>query len=148
MPMSPPKACRRCQKATMDGQLCSDCRKTANAETNDARKSDEVRKMYQNSNWRKFRLAILACNSICQALELNPMNQRVECCRSAADTIHHLRSPRTRPDLFLKASNVIALCANHHAKTEGEPDGERDPAKYVATKFRDFAQGGRVVEVN
>jgi hypothetical protein len=50
--------------------------------------------------------------------------------------------------LFLKASNVIALCAGHHAKTEGEPDGERDPAKYIATKFRDWAQGGKVVEVN
>jgi len=44
-------------------------------------------------------------------------------CNRIADTVHHLISPRKRPDLFVDANNVAAVCRQHHHHGEGaQPD--------------------------
>jgi hypothetical protein len=89
------------------------------------RTSDEVDKLYGRAAWRKvFRPWFLGRHPLCQRLI------KGERCREMATTIHHLVSPRVRPDLMLTASNCVALCANDH------PGGEAGTPLWVAG--RDF----------
>jgi hypothetical protein len=60
----------------------------------------------------------LARNSICQKIQRDGQQ-----CRNGASIVHHLISPRARPDLFLDVHNVVALCAACHPGGEcGTPD--------------------------
>lgn len=80
------------------------------------KKNDPERKRYQTAAWHRFRFHILNRNPICQKL----IHGRQ--CREPAMVVHHLLSPRQRPDLFLEPHNVLALCANcHPGGEEGTP---------------------------
>jgi 5-methylcytosine-specific restriction enzyme A len=80
------------------------------------RRDDEVSRMYSTARWRKFCLHVLNRNPLCQRLQAG------QPCRNAATLVHHLISPRVRPDLFLAPENVVALCAQCHPPSEGTPD--------------------------
>lgn len=139
MPTSLPRACLGCGKALQPDLLrngrCAACAKPLEAAYDKYRKQDPIRQLYllARFGWRKFANHMLLCNPICQALERHPLTFETVQCRAAATDVHHLISPRTRRDLFTTPSNVVCLCKRHHHKSEGEPEGKRDPAKYVAT---------------
>jgi len=84
----------------------------------DTKREDQVWMMYQTPHWKHFRAWFL---------KLNPFCMRVvdgEQCHNVADTVHHLQSPRQRPDLFTDADNVAAVCRTHHHHGEGAQPGE------------------------
>jgi 5-methylcytosine-specific restriction endonuclease McrA len=41
-------------------------------------------------------------------------------CTNIATLLHHRKSPRERPDLFLDEDNVVALCSKCHHKAPGD----------------------------
>jgi hypothetical protein len=135
-PIASPIACRCGQLAYGGATTCDECKKKTAQSTADRRDDDATRKRYNSAAWRRFRAAILAHNVICQAYVEHPTTQLAEQCHAPATEIHHLKSPRTRPDKMFTVSNVVVLCKAHHHKGQGEPDGERDPKKYVPTRFR------------
>jgi hypothetical protein len=77
---------------------------------------DDIWKMYNGSRWERFRQAILGQNPICQRLVDGQQ------CRHVARVVHHVISPRVRPDLFVEPQNVKCVCFFHHSPNEGEPD--------------------------
>jgi 5-methylcytosine-specific restriction enzyme A len=80
------------------------------------KKNDPCRKMYNTSAWFRFRWFVLNRNPICQRIVKGVQ------CRDAATVVHHLLSPRQRPDLFLEPTNVLCLCAGcHPGGEEGTP---------------------------
>ena len=83
---------------------------------NAARKRDDpVWKLY-GADWQRFREAFFGYgNAICQRIE---NGQR---CRFPVEIVHHILSPRQRPDLMYTPSNVVGVCRQHHPVTEGEP---------------------------
>jgi hypothetical protein len=84
--------------------------------TNERRRNDEVRKMYAQARWPKSQHHFLNSNPMCQRLQPDGSP-----CRNGATLVHHLISPRQRPDLFVDPHNVVALCANCHPTSEGTP---------------------------
>jgi hypothetical protein len=90
------------------------------------RANDPIRKLYNSHTWRTFRVWFLGLNPICMRIENGKR------CLRFADTVHHLLSPRNRPDLFLDATNVKAVCTAHHHHGDGaQPDEE-----YVASETK------------
>ncbi len=81
------------------------------------KKNDPVNRLYWLASWFRFKLHCLNRNPICQRII------RGEQCHNPAWVVHHLISPRERPDLFLDATNVVCLCANcHPGGEEGTPE--------------------------
>jgi hypothetical protein len=153
MPTAPMRSCpcgKPCPPDQMRNGRCRECAKKVDAEYDRSRKDDPTRKLYTLARfgWRKCRDHIIRCNPVCQRDDIrNPLTFVSERCHKPATMVHHIISPRVRQDLFTVPSNLIALCDGCHAKTEGEVDGKRDPAKYVPTRFG-FAMTGGVKEVN
>lgn len=80
-------------------------------------RNDATRRMYATAAWQRFRLDRLASNPLCQRIV------KGEQCRFGATTVHHLISPREKPELFFDPKNVLCLCANCHPGGEaGTPD--------------------------
>lgn len=79
------------------------------------RKHDLVSRMYWREPWPSFRRMMLGQNYMCQRLYAG-----VQCPRFAT-LLHHLLSPRERPDLFVDPMNVVCLCAGCHPTSEGTP---------------------------
>ncbi len=148
MPTALLKSCLGCGKAcdrdNMRNGRCKECAKPVDAANDRFRKDDPIRQLYllARYGWRKFANHMLACNPVCQAMERHPQTFENVQCRDAATDVHHLVSPRTRRDLFKVPSNVVCLCKRHHHKSEGEPEGKRDPALYVPTLEGYGATGG------
>jgi len=89
----------------------------------EAKRSDPVWMMYQTPRWKVFRQWFLRLNPQCQRI-IDGMR-----CEQIADTVHHLLSPRQRPELFLDADNVKAVCREHHHHGEGAgPDEVHVPS--------------------
>lgn len=83
-------------------------------------KNDPTFKLYLSVAWRvRFRACFLAHNVICQRL-----HNGVRCNRPV-EILHHIISPRKRPDLFFTPSNVVGVCRQDHPITEGEPEENR-----------------------
>lgn len=78
------------------------------------RNDDEVSKWYRNAPWARFRRWFLRANPQCQRIIDGVRCERV------ATLIHHRKSPRQFPELFLVAENCVALCAEHHHAHEGD----------------------------
>lgn len=94
-----------------------------------ARNSDPTDRFYKTARWYKFRRMILEQNWRCQRIV------GIEQCPDAANVVHHLISPRGRPDLMFDPNNVAALCAGcHPGGVAGTPDW-RTGRDYVATIF-------------
>jgi hypothetical protein len=110
------------------------CRKhqSSNSSLEDERwrkKHDAVSQMYNRAPWPRFRETMLAQNPICQRIQKDGSQ-----CRNAATLVHHLISPRVRPDLFVDPANVACLCGHCHPTEEGTPLW-RPGTEYVPTKF-------------
>jgi 5-methylcytosine-specific restriction endonuclease McrA len=148
MPVALPKACigcnRTCERDALRNGRCPECAKPLDAKNDRYRKNDPIRQMYllARFGWRKFRAYIITRNPVCQRIVTNPLTFHQEQCREPAVEVHHLISPRTRPDLFTEPANVVCLCKHCHTKTQGEPEGKRDPQKYVPTMAGFGATGG------
>jgi hypothetical protein len=97
------------------------------------RKHDPVWKLYRCVQWTKrFRNHFLASgNVICQRII---DGQR---CNRPVDDLHHLISPRVRPDLMYSPQNVVGLCEGHHITTEGTPHWKPN-VDYVPTIWREI----------
>lgn len=88
----------------------------------------EVDGMYKRVRWLNFRRWIMWQNPICQKIE------RGRQCNNPATLVHHLWSPKVRPDLFIEPTNVICLCSHCHPPDEGTPFW-RAGREFVATAF-------------
>jgi hypothetical protein len=91
------------------------------------RANDPVRKMYDKAYWRRFERFVLARNQICQKIENGVQ------CICGASIVHHLISPRARPDLFLDVRNVVALCERHHPGGEAGTPEWKEGRDFVAS---------------
>jgi hypothetical protein len=82
------------------------------------RQNDPIwKEMYNRARWTHFRLWLLRLNPLCQRLHGSVQ------CTNPARLVHHLISPRVKPDLFIVASNCVCLCGSGcHPNTEGTPD--------------------------
>jgi hypothetical protein len=87
------------------------------AERDAARKADPVWRLYHCVQWTKrFRDAFFSYgNVICQRIVDG------ERCRQSVEILHHILSPKQRPDLMYTPSNIRGVCRQHHPPTEGEP---------------------------
>jgi 5-methylcytosine-specific restriction enzyme A len=90
----------------------------------DARNSDVVMKWYRTQRWERIKIYMRSLNPLCQRICDN--GQR---CIYPSAILHHIISPRVRPDLMYDAENLICVCEDHHPNTEGEEDLTR----YVKT---------------
>jgi hypothetical protein len=80
---------------------------------NEGRRSDEVRKLYKRTFWIEFREWFLRKHPVCQRVIDGKR------CLQPATVVHHMLSPRDRPDLFLDEDNCRAVCAPHHPTGQG-----------------------------
>jgi hypothetical protein len=92
------------------------------------KKDDPVWKKYNCQAWVRFKASFFSCNPICQRLI-----DGKQCC-ARATLIHHILSPRVRPDLMYTFGNCRALCAAHHETTEGERVENLDRLDQVYTR--------------
>jgi hypothetical protein len=126
--LSSPRACRKCGKASVKEGYCAEHQQAS--ARGEKRLLDAVDRMYHRQPWPAFRLVMLGQNPICQRLDKSGVQ-----CREWASIVHHLVSPRKRPDLFVEPSNVACLCANCHPPDEGT-EWWRVGKEYVQTEFR------------
>lgn len=115
------------QKAEVGSHYCA---KHQKADTRVQRVRDDVDRRYSRAPWPGFRLTMLCQNRICQRLD-----RRGEQCNSPARLVHHLQSPRVRPDLFVEPTNVVSLCEHCHPPDEGTPWWKKG-VDYVKGSFR------------
>ena len=90
---------------------------------------DIVDKLYGCARWYRLRRMVLEQNYQCQRF------LGFEQCTKPSRVIHHLISPRERPELMYETTNLVALCDScHPGGAAGTPDWQvgRD---YVATVF-------------
>jgi hypothetical protein len=85
--------------------------------------------MYASTRWLTFRDVLIRQQGFCQRLWDGVR------CQNTPTLVHHLRSPKERPDLFVVPSNCVALCEHCHPTTEGTPTW-RTGVDYVPTVFR------------
>jgi hypothetical protein len=102
---------------------------------------DETDKRYHRAPWPAFRKLMLCQNPICQRIEKGRQ------CRNAATLVHHLWSPRVRPDLFVDPKNVVCLCVLCHTPEDGTP-WWREGKEFVKTEFTNPNVGGSYVQVS
>jgi 5-methylcytosine-specific restriction protein A len=134
--LAPLRFCKQndCPNRTREGYCPAHKQQNDQREQNRLRQHDPVNAMYGREPWPSFRGIVLAQNPIC-ARRING-----EQCHNPATLVHHLLSPRTRPDLFVAVSNVVALCQHCHPDTDTpEWKAGRD---FVATRF-DLTYGGK-----
>jgi hypothetical protein len=111
-----------CNRTNTRSGYCADHEKDNTAldrrKQHDAeRRNDPVSKMYHTPEWPAFRIFIFNRNQICQRIGSDGMQ-----CRFPSTILHHLISPRVKPELFLDPHNVVALCEHCHPPDEGTPD--------------------------
>ena len=128
----------RCPELTRDKSGYCDAHRAAAAEkalqrsrefNRERYDNDAVYRMYTRAPWPNFRLIVLRQNPICARI----IGDRQ--CEHPSTLVHHLQSPRVRPDLFVDPKNVVALCEHCHLPDEGTPwwvEGK----DYVKTVFR------------
>lgn len=89
-----------------------------NRAADDRRKTqDPIWRLYNCSAWKRFREVFMAFNPLCQRIVEDGRTQ----CRYPATVLHHILSPRVRPDLMYRFDNVRGVCSMHHDPTiEGE----------------------------
>jgi hypothetical protein len=129
--MRSPSVCRErgcLQKVEAGSHWCAQHQQADQRVNNRVR--DDVDKRYGREPWPSFRLSMLNFNPICQRILKDG-----EQCHEPARIVHHLMSPRVRPDLFVDPKNVACLCAGCHPPDEGTP-WWTEGKEYVATQFR------------
>jgi hypothetical protein len=86
--------------------------------------SDLVMKWYRTQRWERLKIYMRSLNPLCQRICDN--GQR---CIYPSAILHHIVSPRERPDLMYDSENLLCVCEDHHPTTAGETDVTR----YVKT---------------
>lgn len=94
----------------------------ARAEQTARRKYDPNDKRYKTTAWKRLSQVMRRLNPICQRIPATGLYKPGEQCHAPAALVHHIISPRQRPDLFLVPSNLICSCEQCHPDTEGTPD--------------------------
>jgi len=119
--LSCPRTCRQAgchQPAERDGggfcKLHAD-KNDQRDQRNFARRHDEIGRMYSTARWINFRAWILRHRPLCQRIEGGVV------CLKQGKILHHIFSPRVRPDLFVDPANVVVLCLHCHPPDEGTP---------------------------
>lgn len=87
---------------------------------------DNVDRFYHTAEWERFSKTFRALNPICQLIVDGVQ------CRYPSKEVHHLVSPRVNFNKRVDPANAVALCPEHHPKSEGEPD---IPREYVPTHW-------------
>jgi hypothetical protein len=99
-------------------------------------KANPVWKLYRSAAWKiRFHHSFFAAgNVLCQRL-VNGVQ-----CNRPVQILHHLISPRQKPNLFFTFSNVVGVCRQHHPNCEGEPVENLSHLEdvYVPTKMPSF----------
>jgi hypothetical protein len=84
------------------------------------RKNDAVNRMYKTGRlgraWMWTSRLVRSANPICQKIVNG------EQCTNPSTLVHHLQSPRSRPELFLSVKNLVALCDSCHVPDDGTPE--------------------------
>ena len=93
-------------------------------------RSNQIVKFYNTHAWLHLRAEVLdeqhhECQ-ICKAKGL----------ATPADTVHHIKTVRDRPDLALTKSNCIAICRDCHYKIH-HPDGPPQPKQPKSKRWND-----------
>jgi len=107
---------------------------TAHQQTNEQkererlRQQDEVNRLYGREPWTSFRIMLLNRNPFCQRIHNGKR------CENLATLVHHLLSPRERPDLFTTPANCVGLCEHCHPNDAGTPQW-RPHVDYIPTVF-------------
>ena len=114
---------RWCEKHQVSNTAAA-ARKQYDAE----RADDETRKMYATARWLNFRGWLISQNPVCQKI-----SNGVRCTRFSF-LVHHIWSPRARPDLFTSAAHCVCLCALCHDARAGTPEW-RPGVDFVPTVF-------------
>jgi hypothetical protein len=117
---------RYCERHVTDNQAARNL-----AERTRRKNADKIWRLYNNSAWKRFRVAFLSCNPVCQR-RLDDSSQ----CRSAATILHHIISPRKDPRLMLTWTNIKAVCDSHHPNVEGEPPENLDKLDKIYVESR------------
>jgi 5-methylcytosine-specific restriction protein A len=107
-----------CPALIKQGSHCAKHAEQVEQRSYETKKADEVWMLYQQPRWKKFRLWFWRSNPQCQRV-IDGVR-----CEQIATTIHHRISPRQRPDLFIDADNVKAVCTKHHSNSEGDRGDE------------------------
>ena len=79
---------------------------------------------YQSRAWRNVSQLHRRYNPVCQRLE-----NGIQCTRPSK-VVHHLQDPSNAPDLSMDWSNLVSVCAEHHA---GGAPGAKDDEAYCDT---------------
>src|SRR5579864_3161814 len=105
---SAPRVCRArtCGQPSVRGSVF--CEKHSKEPPESQRVRGETDLMYGTVRWFRFRSWLLPQNPMCQKLT------KGQPCRNPAHVVHHLISPRVRPDLFIDPANVVCLCDHCH----------------------------------
>lgn len=82
----------------------------------------DVKRLYQSRNWRdRTQPFLLKKNPLCQFVDSDGRQ-----CGQPSTIGHHLVDPKDNPELFFAFSNLVGVCANHHAGGQrGETQGYR-----------------------
>jgi hypothetical protein len=117
----PMKYCKQpaCGQCTRNDNGYCDAHQLKNITTEyqRVRSKDETNHLYGCARWYRLRRMILEQNYQCQRLV------GFEQCTNLARVVHHLVSPRERPDLMYDPKNMAALCDGcHPGGTAGTPD--------------------------
>lgn len=106
MPSAPLKPCRYpgCPRV-QHGSWCDQHRKEDQRRESAQRRADGPVWPYKLARWKRFRLVVLGNYPLCQ-----------RCGVATSRDVHHVKSPRTHPDLAFDPLNVEALCKSCHSR--------------------------------
>jgi hypothetical protein len=99
------------------------------------RGKDEVNRLYRRTMWVRMRSAMLMRNPICTRLSNGAQ------CQNHSVLVHHLTSPREKPELFVEPRNLVCLCQQCHCNDEGTP-WWKPGVDYIENVFQFATFGG------
>jgi len=124
----PDQCCHSCRERALPGKnhCAAHPPKAETAKDYDRQRNrTPERRFYDTAAWAQTSKNIRIHNPVCQRI-LEDGRQ----CKTPPAAVHHLKDPKVAPDLKLAWSNLVAVCAEHHAG--GQP-GETQNEKYVYT---------------
>lgn len=105
------------------------------------RKDDPVNRMYTSgrygSAWIRLSKIMRGKNPLCQRIIRDTLTGQMHQCHNPSTLVHHLQSPRHRPDLFLEPKNLCCLCDSCHVPDDGTPTW-RENVEFVPTEVPSY----------
>ncbi|CUN04371.1 HNH endonuclease [Turicibacter sanguinis] len=88
-----------------------------------------VDKLYNSRPWRNLRLkALERDHHECQMCKKNPKVNKIV----FANTVHHIKEVKDRPDLAMDLDNLISLCRGCHEEIHERLDKANEKRKKVS----------------